>query len=115
MIRISLRIDAQKQLISLRGGKEFFSSGFTDLGCTSLVENEIKLTDPNPFKDPYWRIPPGMFEEVREHLKDMLAAGAIRESKSSFSSNVVLVRKKDNSLRFCIDYRKLNSRTIPNA
>lgn len=95
--------------------KHIFSSGPTDLGSTNLVEHEINLSDPTPFKDPYRRIPPGMFEEVREHLKDMIDAGAIRESKSPFSSNVVLVRKKDNSLRFCIDYRKLNNRTVKDA
>lgn len=99
----------------LEGWKHVFSSGLTDLGCTSKVEHEIELTDNKPFKKPYRRIPPGMIEEVREHLKDMLNAGAIRESKSPFSSNVVLVRKKDGSLRFCIDFRKLNSRTVRDA
>lgn len=95
--------------------RHIFSSGPTDLGSTDLIEHDINLSDPTPFKDTYRRIPPGMFEEVREHLRDMDSAGAIRESKSPFSSNVVLVRKKDGSLRFCIDYRKLNNRTIKDA
>ena len=56
-----------------------------------------------------------MYEEVRQHLGQKLHAGAIRPSNSPFSSNVVLVRKKDGSLRFCTDFRKLNSRTIRDA
>ena len=75
----------------------------------------IELSDSTPFKDASRRIPPGMIEEVRENLKDMLDAGAIRESHSPYSSNVVLVKKKDGSLRFCIDFRRLNSRTVKDA
>ena len=92
-----------------------FSKGPTDLGCTDLTEHEIHLTDDKPFKEPYRRIPPGMFEEVREHLCKMLDTGAIRPSQSPFSSNIVLVRKKANSLRICIDFRRPNARTIPDA
>ena len=54
-----------------------------------------------------------MFEEVRQHLKEILDAGTIRESQSPSSSNIVLVRKKDNSLRFCINFRKLNAEQLP--
>ena len=42
----------------------------------------------------------------------MLEIGAISENKSPWASAVVLVRKKDGSLRFCIDLRKLNVRTV---
>ncbi|MCW4250032.1 MAG: RNase H-like domain-containing protein [Candidatus Thiodiazotropha endolucinida] len=92
-----------------------FSTGPTDLGRTDAVKHKINLTDNVPFKDPYRRIPPALYEEVRQHLKEMIEADAIRPSSSPYSSNVVLVRKKDGSLRFCIDFRKLNSRTIKDA
>lgn len=92
--------------------KHIFSTSFIDIGRTDLVEHEIKLSNNTPFKEPYRGIPPGMFEEVRQHLKEMLQAGAIRESKSPYCSNVVLAKKSDGSLRFCIDLRKLNNKTI---
>ena len=92
-----------------------FSTSPTDLGRTNSVKHKINLTDDAPFKDPYRRIPPVLYEEVRQHLKEMLEADAIRPSVSPYSSNVVLVRKKDRSFRFCIDLRKLNSRTVRDA
>ena len=95
--------------------KHIFSTGVTDLGNCDLVKHEINLSDETPFKEPHRRIPPALFQEVREHLKEMLAADAIRPSQSPFSSNVVVVRKKDGSIRFCVDYRKLNNRTIKDA
>ena len=48
-----------------------------NMGETSLVKDSISLTDDPPFKDNYQQIPPGMYEEVREHLKEMLEIGAI--------------------------------------
>ena len=92
-----------------------FSKNLLDIGHTKLVEHHIKLSDDQPFKEPHRRIPPGLIEEVREHLQEMMDAGAIRDSESPYSSNVVIVRKKDGSIRFCVDFRKLNNRTIKDA
>ena len=52
-----------------------------------------------------------MVEEVRAHMKEMLEAGAIHPSQSPWCNAVVLVRKKDGGLHFCIDFHKLNVRT----
>ena len=80
-----------------------------DLGRTDKVKHSIKLTDYTPFKERYRHIPPHQYEEVKQHLKEMFEIGAISESKSPWASAIVLVQKKDGSLRFCIDLRKLNS------
>ena len=86
-----------------------------DMGHTSLVKHKIKLDNYTPFKERYRRILPHLFEEVKNHLKEMIQVGAIRRSNSPWANAVVLVRKKDGSLRFCIDLRKLNARMIKDA
>ena len=82
-----------------------------ELGKTDLVKHEIHLTDTQPFKEAYRRINPLLLDEVKTHVKEMLDTGAIRHSNSPWSNAIVLVRKKDGSLRFCIDFRRLNERT----
>jgi hypothetical protein len=94
---------------------DVFAMSNLDLGCTSVVKHRIDLSDDVPFRERPRRVHPLMLDEVREHLKEMLASGVIRESKSPWCSNVVLVRKPDGSLRFCIDFRGLNRKTIKNA
>ena len=94
---------------------DIFALGTMELGKTSLVKHAIKLNNHQPFKERYRRIPPHQFEEVRKHLQEMEDIGAIRRSNSLWASPVVLVRKKDGSLRFCIDLRKLNSQTVKDA
>ena len=79
------------------------------------MKHTIKVIDPKPFKERYLNIPPHQYEEVRKHLKEMEAVGAIQRSNSPWANPVVLVKKKDGSLHFCIDLRKLNTRTIKDA
>ena len=52
-----------------------------------------------------------MVEEVRAHIREMLEAGAICPSQSTCCDTVMLVRKKDRGLHFCIDFHKLKART----
>ena len=87
----------------------------SDMGHTSIVKHKIRLDNYTPFKERYHRIPPNLYEEVKNHLKEMIEVGAIHKSNSPWASAVVLVRKKDGSLRFCIDLRKLNAQTIKDA
>jgi hypothetical protein len=95
--------------------RDIVSCSDTDMGHVTAVKHRLELTKDIPFKQRYRRIPPGMFKEVRDHLQQLLEAGVIWKSKSPFSSNVVLVRKKNGDLRMCVDYRQLNSKTKKDA
>ena len=99
----------------LKRNAKVFSKDDMDMGRTNLVKHHIKLTDPAPFKEAYRRIPPQMYDEVKTHIQEMLDLGAIRPSNSPWASSIVLVRKKDGRLRFCIDLRRLNNRTVKDA
>ena len=69
-----------------------------DLGKTSIVKHSIKVNDPVPLKEWYRCIPPGMYDEVKMHIQEMLDMGPIRPSNSPWASAVVLVWKKDGKL-----------------
>ena len=68
-----------------------FSLNPCELGCTSGVEHDIKVTDEVPFKERFRQIPPDMVDEVHEHIHNMLEAGAIRPSNNPWCNAVVLV------------------------
>ena len=88
-----------------------------DMGHTKVTKHKIILKDPDtpPFKECFRRIPPPQLDEVREHLKLMLDAGVVLPSNSPWCNAVVLVRKKDGSLQFCINFRRLNTLTIKDS
>ncbi|XP_062844567.1 retrovirus-related Pol polyprotein from transposon 412 [Trichomycterus rosablanca] len=92
-----------------------FSAHEGDLGCTTLISHDIPLLDQTPVRQRYRRLAPSDYEAVKTHINQLLQAKVIRESSSPFASPLVLVRKKDGSLRLCVDYRLLNARTRKDA
>jgi len=84
-------------------------------GNCDVVEHVINLKDSLPIKQVPRRIPFQMREEVNKIIEDMRKQGVIEESQSPWMSPAVLVKKKDGSIRFCVDYRKLNSKTIKDS
>ena len=94
---------------------DVFSANEGDLGCTNLISHDIPLEDEVPVRQRYRRIRPSEYEAAKAHIHQLLEAQVIRESSSPFASPIVLVKKKDGSLRLCVDYRLLNSKTRKDA
>lgn len=61
-----------------------------------------------------YRHPKAFRDEIEQAIQELLALGHIRLSTSPFASSVVLVKKKDGTLRMCIDYRALTKKTLKN-
>ncbi|KAI8517499.1 hypothetical protein Bbelb_035160 [Branchiostoma belcheri] len=92
-----------------------FSTHKHDFGYTETIKHRIPTGDTPPIRQPYRSIPPNLYKEVKQHVQDMLDQEVIRESCSPWASPVVLVRKKDGDLRFCVDYRRVNAKTHHDA
>lgn len=90
-----------------------FSSNDGDFGCTNLITHEIPLLDNTPIRQRYRRIPPSEYEMATEHINQLLGAQVIRESCSPFASPIVLVKKKDGSLRLFLSGWRLCCSVCP--
>ena len=89
-----------------------FQSLFTEApGTTSLAQHHIKLTSDQPVRSRPYPVPNSLRESLKEDISDMMKMGVIRESSSPYASPVV-VKKKDNTNRVCVDYRRLNKLTV---
>jgi len=86
-----------------------------DVGRIEELEMGIHLRDKTPVQRAYVSIPPPMFAEVKAYLDDLKRRGWVRPSRSAYSSPMVCVRKKDGSLRLCIDYRQLNQKSTKDS
>ena len=96
----------------LREEIQSFSAGDDDIGCAPGLQLDIMLTDPQPIQKNYASIPRPLYGEVKQYIEDMLNRNFIKPSKSPYSSPCVCVRKRDGTLRLCIDYRALNQKTV---
>ena len=90
---------------------DVFALDDTELGCTNLVEHRIDTGAHTPIRQPPYRTPVVRRQVMDEMVAAMQKQGIVEPSSSPWASPVVLVPKKDGSLRFCVDYRRLNSVT----
>ncbi|GBN14381.1 Transposon Ty3-I Gag-Pol polyprotein [Araneus ventricosus] len=94
--------------------KEFqnlFSTCDADVGHCNMTQHRINTGDHPPIKQYPRRLPLSRKEEADHLVKDMVDNGIIEESSGPWATPIVLVKKKDGSTRFCVDYRKLNEIT----
>ena len=93
-----------------------FSDVLTDLpGRTTLAEHDIKLTTDDSIRSRPYPLPHAMRSTVEDEVKAMLEMGVVEPSDSSYASPIVLVKKKDGTNRFCVDFRQLNRVTVFDA
>ena len=85
-----------------------FSKDKLDIGRTDLVMHKIDTQGSMPIRQKPRRIPFAQRNELKDHIDKMLKQDLIEPSESPWASQIVIIRKKDNSLRLCLDYRALN-------
>jgi hypothetical protein len=112
--RIMKHLDQAQQnkaLDLIAGFTDVFSKNLDDLGRTTLVQHQINTEGAAPIRQPPRRLPLSQREEARRQVEKMGKHGFIEPSSSPWAPPVVLVQKKDGSVRFCVDYCKLNAVT----
>ena len=114
-VKISKRL-SEEQERQVKELLEEFQDVLTDIpGETNLIEHRINLTSEQPVRTKQYPLPFAMTETVKEETKKMLDMGIVEPSTSPYLSPVVLVKKSDQTVRFCIDFRNLNKSTVYDA
>ena len=88
-----------------------FATENSELGSTGLIKHSIDTQGKGPIRLRPYRTGRKQKEELERQIKEMMATNVIQHSTSPWAAPVILVEKKSGELRFCIDYRKLNSLT----
>ena len=114
-IKLDCLEDEQKQRVfeMLDSIKTVFSAGESDIGRACVTEHSIKISDSTPIYQKPRRFSPPVNDEIEKQCQELFSSDIIEPSFSPWNSPIVPVRKRDGSIRLCIDYRALNRKTIP--
>ena len=108
----TLTADQQEQLKTLvEEYRDIFALSPQELGRTGLVKHHIDTGGHPPIRQRPYRVSEAQRGIIEEHIDDMLSRGIIQPSVSPWSSPIILVKKKDGTDRFVVDFRRLNSVT----
>ena len=80
----------------------------SDIGRAALSAHKIELYDYTPLAQKPHRIPDPVTEQVEKQCQELNMLDIIEPSKSPWSAPIVTIRKKDGTIRLCVDYRQLN-------
>ena len=96
--------------------EDVFSEHKADIGCCNFVEHEIELEESAvPHREGARRMTPNKSDACRKEIETLLEYDMIEPSKSPWACGVVMAKKKGDQLRFCCDFRYLNSVTVKDA
>ena len=84
---------------------DVFADSPDELGCTVAAQHQIYTGDSRPIRQPPRRIPAVQREDVNQLLKNMQERDIIQPSNSPWASPIVMVKKKNGTFQFCVDYR----------
>jgi hypothetical protein len=99
----------------LEENRDVFSLSEFDIGRTGLVKHYIDTGNARPFQQQLRRHPIAHLDAIDAQVDTLVKTGMASPSMAPWASNVVLVKKSDGSLRFCIDYRQLNQLTVKDS
>lgn len=104
-----------KQVLVVMEFSDVFPEEFPGLPPDKEIEFSINVVlGTQPITIPPYRMAPPEFNKFKEQLQDLLDNGFIQPSSSAWGAPVLFLKKKDGSLRLCIDYQKLNKLTVHN-
>ena len=114
-IRPQAKLTKQQERIFMDTTKrleKYVAKSIMELGKCKIFKHKIRTIDEEPIYIPAYRKSQAEQEEINRQVNEMFRAGIIRRSKSPWSSPIILVPKPNNTKRLCIDFRRLNKKTI---